>query len=84
MVSEWRHYIDVEGHLHTIDAMVQRSTDMVNSSRRALAELQESRITTRERLAASWALLTKHANALAKRSTAPEKPTSSPQPHSRL
>ena len=56
MASEWRH-IDVEGHLDTIDAMVQRSTDMVNSSRRALAELKETRTTTRERLAASWALL---------------------------
>jgi len=67
MVSEWRHYIDVERHLDTIDAMVRRSIDMVNSSRRALAELQERRTTTRERLEASWALLTKHANAFAKK-----------------
>ena len=58
MVSELRHYIDVDGHLDTIDVMVQRSIDMVNSSRMALAQLQGSRTTTRERLAASWALLT--------------------------
>lgn len=79
MASEWRHYIDIERHLDTIDAMVQRSTDMVNSSRRAVAELQERGTSTRERLAASWALLTKHANALVKKSTVPEKQPTSPR-----
>lgn len=85
MVSEWRHRLDVEWHLDSTDAMVRHSMDMLRGSRRALDELQQVKATTRERLAASWALLTKHANAVAKKSTAPENPTLPPssQPHSR-
>ena len=86
MASEWRHGVDVELHLDRTDAMVRRSIEVLSSSRRALDELQQIKAMTRERLAASWALLTKHANALAKKSTASEKPTlpPSPKPCSRL
>jgi len=75
MISEWRHGIEVERHLHRTDAMVRRSRELLTNSRRALVELQQGEVTTRERLATSWALLTKHANAPATKSTASEKPT---------
>jgi len=86
MASEWRLYIDVKWYLDRTNVIVQRSTDVLIGSRRALAELHESKATTRERLATSWALLTKRTNAPATKSTASEKPTlpPPPQPPSRL